>query len=85
MSDILTLQIAQRGVITLPKSIRERYRLSPGDVVTLLDLDGVLVLSPRQSQIDRLAEGIAQSLAEKGETLESMLQALRDAREHYGT
>jgi AbrB family looped-hinge helix DNA binding protein len=83
--DSLTLQVAQRGVITLPKSIRERYRLNPGDALTLLDLDGVLVLSPTRSDLDRLADHIAQDLAERGESLESMLDALREARERYAT
>jgi AbrB family looped-hinge helix DNA binding protein len=81
--NLLTLQVAQRGVITLPKSIRERYRLNPGDALTLLDLDGVLVLSPARSKVDRLADQLAQDLAERGESLETMLQALREARERY--
>ena len=50
----------------------------------LLDLGSVFVLSPRQSQIDALASRIAQDLTEKGETLESMLQTLREQSERYG-
>lgn len=84
MTDTMTLQMAQRGVLILPKSLREAYNLQPGDRFTLLDLGGVFVLSPRQSQIDTLAGRIAQELTEKGETLESMLQTLREQRERYG-
>ena len=47
------------------------------------DLGGVFVLSPRQSEIDDLADRIAQTLVERGETLESMQQALREERERY--
>jgi bifunctional DNA-binding transcriptional regulator/antitoxin component of YhaV-PrlF toxin-antitoxin module len=79
-----TIQLAQRGVLTLPKSIRQAYHLEPGDELTLIDLGGVFVLSPRRSEIDALAGQISQSLSEKGESLESMLQALRQAREKYG-
>jgi len=32
-------------VLTLPKPIREKYHLREGDVLTLIDLDGVLLLS----------------------------------------
>ena len=39
----MTLQMAQRGVITIPKSLRESYGLRPGDTFTLLDLGGVFV------------------------------------------
>lgn len=79
----VTLQVAQRGLVTLPKSLREQYGIEPGDELTLLDLGGVFVLSPRRSEIDRLADRIAVELRDRGETLESMLQAVREVREKY--
>lgn len=79
-----TLQMAQRGVITIPRSLRESYGLKPGDTLTLLDLGGVLVLSPQRSEIDAIADRIARQWAEQGETLESMLQALREERDRRG-
>ncbi len=85
MADTITLQMSQRGVFVLPKSIREAYNLQPGDTFTLLDLGGVFVISPRQSEIDSLADRITRTLVEKGETLESILQAVREEREHYGS
>ena len=84
MADTLTVQLAQRGVLTLPKESREHYNLQPGDDFTLLDLGGVVVLSPRRSEIDALAGRIAYMLVERGETLETMLQTLREEREEYG-
>lgn len=84
MSEPMVLQVAQRGIVTLPKSLRENYKLEAGDTLTLIDLGGVFVLSPRRAEVDRLAEQIASGLAERGETLESMLLALREAREQYG-
>jgi hypothetical protein len=48
-----------------------------------LDLDDVLVLSPARSKVDRLADRMAQDLVERGESLESMLQALHETRERY--
>ncbi len=70
--------------MTLPKSLRKAYGLKAGDLLTLLDLGGVFVLSPRQTEIDALAERITKSLEATGETLESMLQVLREERENYG-
>jgi bifunctional DNA-binding transcriptional regulator/antitoxin component of YhaV-PrlF toxin-antitoxin module len=81
MPSTATIQLAQRGVLTLPKRVREAYRLQPGDAVTLLDLDGVLVLKPGRSDVHDLAERIAGDLAGQGETLESMLAALREVRD----
>ncbi len=83
MSDTMTLQLAQRGVLTLPKTLRENYNLQTGDSFTLLDLGGVFVLSPRRSEVDALADRLTQSLTQQGETLETMLQALREERERY--
>jgi len=81
LRDTLTVNITQRGVLTLPKSIRNRYKLKPGDSLTLLDVDGVLILSPLRSEIDLLADRISKALVEKGETLDSVLRTLREERE----
>ena len=84
MGKSVTAQISQRGVLTLPKSLRDRYKIKPGDVVTVIDLDGAFVISPHRSEVDRLADEIGSILAERGESLESMLTTLREEREKYG-
>ncbi len=81
----VTLQMSQRGVITIPKSLRESYGMQPGDTFTLLDLGGVFVLNPRRSEIDAVADKIAVQWAEDGESLETMLKALREERERRGS
>ena len=85
MSDAMTVQIGQRGVVTLPKELRESYNLRPGDSLTIIDLGGVFALSPRRSEVDALADRIAQALTAQGETLETMLQTLREERERYAS
>ena len=84
MNKSVTAQISQRGVLTLPKSLRDRYKIKPGDVVTVIDLGGAFVISPRRSEVDRLADEIGSILAERGESLKSMLTTLREEREKYG-
>jgi len=83
MPESQQVQIAQRGLITIPKSLREAYNLKVGDTLTIHDLGGVFVLSPRSARVDQLADEIARSFIDQGETLESMLTALRTARESY--
>ncbi len=80
---ITTVQVAKRGLLTLPKALRETYSIEPGDAFTLLDLGGGFVLSPRPSEIDAMTNTIASDLQAQGETLESMLQTLREEREKY--
>ena len=78
-----TLQIAQRGLITLPQELRKTYNIQPGQEMNLFDLDGVFVLSPRPSQVDAIADRIAEELGRRGETLESMLAALREVQTEH--
>ena len=83
MSEAIELRVAQRGVVVIPKPLREAYDLKPGDRLTLLDLGGTFVLSPQHSQVDALADRLAESLYEQGESLEGMLRQLREERERY--
>lgn len=83
MTDTMTIQVAQRGLVTLPKVLRDAYSIQEGDYMTLLDLGGVFLLSPQRSEIDRLADQLRTTLVEEGESLESMLLALREARQRY--
>ncbi|MCO6451150.1 MAG: AbrB/MazE/SpoVT family DNA-binding domain-containing protein [Caldilineales bacterium] len=81
MTEPVTLTLGQRGVLTLPKALRERYGLQAGDDLTLIDLDGVFVLGPRRLQVDYLADRVGETLAADDATLTDMLQALRRERE----
>lgn len=77
------VQVRDRGVVTLPKSIRERYGLGTGDVLDVLDLDGVFVLSPRTSVVPELAAEIDRLRVEAGVTTEDLVAGLRAERERY--
>ncbi len=81
--DTLEVQVAARGLITLPHALRQAYSIRPGDRLTLIDLGGVFVLSPRESRVDYLAERAAEYLRDSGESLEGMLQAIREERARY--
>ncbi len=85
MNDTTISRIAKRGLVTLPKEWRKTYNLDAGDTITLLDLGGVFVISPRPSEVDHLANRMASALARQGDTLENMLAALREARVAYET
>ena len=81
MPQSMAVKMAQRGIITLPNALRKAYHIEPGDILTILDLDGVFVLSPTRLETDALAERITERLKGQGETLESMLDALRKERD----
>ena len=81
--------VRDRGVVTLPKPLRERYGLGTGDVLDVVDLDGVFVLSPRASVVPELAAEIERLCVEAGLSTEEILASLhagreRATRERYG-
>jgi len=84
MAEDHQVQMAKRGVVTIPQVLQKKYNLKTGDVFTLIDLGGTFVLNPHRSIIDELAEEITQELMKKGKTLEAMLKLLKDRRKRYG-
>ena len=84
MNHTYQVQVVRRGVITLPKELREQNHISEGDTLTLIDLgDGVVVMSPGRSRVDQIANKLAKEWQDSGESLESMLVTLREVRAAY--
>jgi AbrB family looped-hinge helix DNA binding protein len=80
------VQVVRRGIITLPKELREHNNIEEGDMLTLIDLgDGVFVVSPKRSRVDEIADKLAKEWQDSGESLESMLSTLREVRAEYDT
>lgn len=85
MTIATTVQVRQRGTLTLPVEIRERYNIQTGDSYRLVDLDGVLVLTPLAPLVPELAREIERARLEAGLSVEEMLADLRTQRERYTT
>jgi len=67
------VQVRGRGTVTLPARMRERYGLTDGDPITVVDLDGVLVLSPRVGLVPKLAAEIERLRTQAGLTLDDLM------------
>ena len=78
-----TVQVRQRGSLTLPAELRERYGIEPGDTFRILDLDGIFVLTPMVSMVPELAREIERARLEAGLDTAELLQTLRAQRERY--
>ena len=55
MMRAVTVHVHRQGRLTLPAPLRAKYRLGEGDPLTVVDLDGVVLLSPRALKISGLA------------------------------
>ena len=77
------IQLRQRGTMTLPVKLRERYSLDAGDTLTIVDLDGALVISPKVSIVSKLAAEIEQIREEAGLSIDDLLEGLDGERRRY--
>lgn len=78
-----TIQIRQRGTLTLPAELREKYGIQTGDIFRLVDLDGVFVLTPMVPMAPELAREIERLRLEAGWSTEELLHSLREQRDRY--
>jgi len=79
-----TLQIRGKGTITLPASLRKKYNLEEGEVLTLIDLgEGTILLKPMVSEVNKLSRQIAKRLKEENVSLDDLLQTLDEERKTY--
>lgn len=86
MNDVYRVQVVRRGIVTLPKELRENNKIEEGEVLNIIDLgDGVFVVSRQRSRVDEIADKLAKEWKDSGESLESMLTTLREVRAKYDT
>ncbi len=78
-----TVQMRDRGVLTLPAELRKKYSIRQGDTFRLVDLDGVFVFTPMVPMIPELAREIERARIEAGVSVDELLQGLREQREKY--
>jgi AbrB family looped-hinge helix DNA binding protein len=79
-----TVQIGQRGTLTLPAKLRAKYRLDEGDRLTVFDLEGNILLSPKAPVVSRLAAKIERLRRAAGLELEDLLAASTPRRTQRG-
>ena len=77
------IQVRQRGTLTLPAALRDKYDIKQGDTFYLVDLDGVLVLTPMAPLVPELAREIERLRTEAGLSTEELLNGLREQRQRH--
>ncbi|MBV6400865.1 MAG: hypothetical protein CNIPEHKO_01160 [Anaerolineales bacterium] len=79
-----TVKLRGGGTITLPASMRKKYKFQEGGFLRLIDVgDGSFFLVPKDSEVLRITEKIAKNLKEDNVTLEDLLQTLDEERKRY--
>ena len=81
-----SVKMASKGQVTIPKPLRDKYGLDSDSQLGIVDLDGMLLISPLNTsdairRIDDNFDRTREELIASGATLESMLARLRTIRE----
>jgi AbrB family looped-hinge helix DNA binding protein len=76
--DTKVARIGERGRLTLPAGIRERYGLNEGDLVAITETERGILIEPRVLVAKRLMDELGEAL--KGETLESWMASGAEIR-----
>jgi bifunctional DNA-binding transcriptional regulator/antitoxin component of YhaV-PrlF toxin-antitoxin module len=79
----ITIQVRERGVVTLPAELREKYHIENGKIFRLVDLDGIFVFVPMVPMVPELASEIERIRLEAGLSMDELLEDLRKQRERY--
>lgn len=79
----INMQVRQRGTLTLPAELRQKYGIKTGDTFQLVDLDGIFILTPMVPMVPELAREIERLREEAGLSTEELLLSLREQRENY--
>jgi len=85
MKNAFQVRVIRRRTITLPREWRDHNNIEEGDMLTLIDLGGVVVMSRQRSRVDEIADQLAREWQALGESLESMLGTLRGIRAEHDT
>lgn len=76
-------RVTEKGQATIPKEIREKYDLAPGDEVVWVDTDEGIVVKKRTRTSGRGLLVPGDTSQEKREAIaEELAQRVRDRRDH---
>jgi len=79
----VVIQVRNRGVITLPADLREKYGIENGDIFPPGRSGRGFCSHPMVPMVPELAREIEQARLEAGLSIEDMLQGLREQRQRY--
>jgi bifunctional DNA-binding transcriptional regulator/antitoxin component of YhaV-PrlF toxin-antitoxin module len=78
------VQLRQRGVLTLPRKLRQKYGLEEGDPLAIVDLEGMLLLNPKPSLVPKLAAELERLRREAGVSVRELIAGLPRQRKARG-
>lgn len=81
--------VQEKGQVTIPAEIRQRWGLKKGDLVAFVETEQGVMVSPQEVVALNALDQIGRALRERGITLEELMESGREIRgqlieEEYG-
>ncbi len=75
-----TVRLRERGQVTIPQEIREELAAQEGDMLTLVRINDLIFLTPRQPRVAALTERFTAEMEKANISLAELLQGLTEER-----
>ena len=83
------VRVQEKGQVTLPASIRRKFGIRKGDLVSIVETPQGVLITPQQIIATEALDKIGKALRDQGLSLDELIESGRDEREellweHYG-
>ncbi len=83
------VRVQEKGQVTLPTEIREKLGLKKGDLVSVVETNEGILITPQQVVANKALDKLGEALKGKGLSLEELIESGREIRgqmvkEKYG-
>ena len=75
-----TVRLRDRGQVTIPQEVRDELAAQEGDMLTLVRIDDLILLTPRQPRVAALTERFTAEMEKANISLAELLQGLAEER-----
>ncbi|HUF39061.1 MAG TPA: AbrB/MazE/SpoVT family DNA-binding domain-containing protein [Anaerolineales bacterium] len=74
------VRLRDKGQVTIPRGVRETINAQEGDILSLLQIDDLILITPKVTRLSALTEQFTAEMDRAGVSLADLLEGLADAR-----
>lgn len=75
------IRLEKNGTINVPQAIQDKLNICEGDLLNLIEIEGIILLTLQQPKVPQLSDQITTIREEANVTLNDLLQGLDEERQ----
>ena len=75
------IRLEKNGTINVPQDIQDKLNICEGDLLNLIEIEGIILLNLQQPKVPQLSDQITTIREEANVTLNDLLQGLDEERQ----